>query len=142
MANLSQNLTDSYSAANWPMFSLFSFVFFGLIAITGTFGNLLSLMIFSRRRFRSASINIFLAFMSVTDLTLLTLCYPVYGLGPLVGILGRPSLFLQKFYAFSVCYLYPIATMFHSSSVWLLVAVTVERWLAVCRPFVAQFQHV
>ncbi|CAI2353476.1 unnamed protein product [Caenorhabditis sp. 36 PRJEB53466] len=114
------------------MLALLSRVLVALMTImcfVGIVTNFLSLVIYTRRTFRKKSINVLLSALSATDLTVCLLAIPVFA-----------STQLQEWIPVSVTamtmvYLYPVTIMFQSMSVWLLVSITIDRYLAVCHPF-------
>ncbi|CAP37568.1 Protein CBR-FRPR-3 [Caenorhabditis briggsae] len=100
-----------------------------LMCFLGIITNFLSLYIYTRRTFRKKSINVLLSALSATDLSVCFLAIPVFA-----------STQLQQWIppevtAMIMVYLYPFTIMFQSMSVWLLVSITIDRYLAVCHPF-------
>ena len=97
------------------------------MCVCGLFGNALSTAVYLRASFRKLSINILLAVLSISDFCLLLLLLLTYSYNPFDLISPLWSMYFKV-------YMYPVTTMFHFGSVWLLVLITVERWMAVCRP--------
>ncbi|CAI5450997.1 unnamed protein product [Caenorhabditis angaria] len=107
-------------------------IFTTFTAIICAFGipfNLLSFFIYTRPSFRNRSINILLAALSFSDLNCCLLTVPVFANSHLENVLETYLI------ACSTFYLYPVIIMFQSLSVWLLVSITIDRYLAVCHPF-------
>lgn len=102
-----------------------------IIIILGTFGNIMSFIILSRKQMRKHSTYTYLAVLSITDL--FVLC---------VGLL---KIWVEEFTGYSIqaqhdwsCRTFVVLLYTASDySVWLIIAVTVERWIAVCRPLKA-----
>ena len=100
-----------------------------MMCFVGIVTNFLSLYIYTRKTFRKKSINVLLSALSATDLSVCLLAIPVFA-----------STQLQQWIppevtAMIMVYLYPVTIMFQSMSVWLLVSITIDRYLAVCHPF-------
>uniref|UniRef100_A0A0N4Z0Y4 G_PROTEIN_RECEP_F1_2 domain-containing protein n=1 Tax=Parastrongyloides trichosuri TaxID=131310 RepID=A0A0N4Z0Y4_PARTI len=108
-----------------------------VMCIIGVITNSFSIIIYTSLNFRKRSINILLAGMSVSDLIVCLLALPVF-----IGT-EIPTLFPQidlppKILAYCIVYLYPITIMAGCMSVWMLVSITVDRYLAVCHPFMVR----
>ena len=128
-----KNVTESSTFRAFDYFSIICSITMNFISMIGICGNLLSIFVYCGKTFRHISINILLAAHSFADLALLVLAIPVLSLGPIAHYFPKKH-FIRHFYGIAICYLYPITLMFQWASIWLLIAITIERWLAVCRP--------
>ncbi len=99
------------------------------VSVIGVIGNVISIFIFSNSAMRS-SINILLAGLSSIDLVLLILMVLVFGLQMIDAYAETDVLFAFQPYALKI--FYPMNLIMQTSSVWTMVAITVERWIAVC----------
>lgn len=118
---------DGYSKASFICACLMV-----VFCLVGTIGNSLSLFIFTRSHFRIYSINVLLAALSAVDLCLLVLAIPVFTAIPLS--LMFPTVPTHVIHHL-ILYIYPVTVMLQCASVWLLVIITIERYIAVCHPF-------
>uniref|UniRef100_A0A915E1S9 G-protein coupled receptors family 1 profile domain-containing protein n=1 Tax=Ditylenchus dipsaci TaxID=166011 RepID=A0A915E1S9_9BILA len=112
--------------------SLFFTFLMVLMCLAGAIMNSLSLAIFTGPAFRRRSINVLLAGLSASDLCLCLLALPVFSLNQLNKVLPISSHLLTSRL---LIYAYPITLMAQTMSVWMLVSITVDRYLAVCYPF-------
>ncbi|KAF7634412.1 Npr-3 [Meloidogyne graminicola] len=100
------------------------------IIIFGCFGNILSALIFLQR---TSSINILLTALSLIDFGLLLFAIPVFVLPNLQNGEGE-QFYSEQFQAIIVKFLYPVNLIFQTCSIYTIVLITAERWLAICRP--------
>ncbi|EGT43739.1 hypothetical protein CAEBREN_06751 [Caenorhabditis brenneri] len=100
-----------------------------MMCFVGIVTNFLSLYIYTRRTFRKKSINVLLSALSASDLSVCLLAIPVFASTQLQQVIP------PEITAMIMVYLYPVTIMFQSMSVWLLVSITIDRYLAVCHPF-------
>ncbi|CAB3396822.1 unnamed protein product [Caenorhabditis bovis] len=100
-----------------------------VMCLVGIVTNFLALIIYTRPNFRKKSINVLLSALSAADLGVCLLAIPVFASKQFEAWI---SVYLV---AVIMVYLYPISIMFQSMSVWLLVSITIDRYLAVCHPF-------
>ena len=131
--------STNFSLFAEPNSSTFSYLALGFsvalpsICTIGIIGNMLSLTVFLHQKFRNLSINVLLAALSASDFGLLLFAIPVFVSGPVIRYFHLWKS-LKFVYTFSLLYLYPVTHMFHCCSIWLLTVVTIERWMAVCKP--------
>ncbi len=102
------------------------------LCISGFFGNLLSVLVYCRKRMLRLSINILIVGLSVVDLCLLSVSLIVFAVPPIIG--GHPTVDQTKFVVFSSFYLYPICLMLQTASVFIYALISTERFVAVCHP--------
>nr|pir hypothetical protein T19F4.1 - Caenorhabditis elegans [Caenorhabditis elegans] len=103
-----------------------------VIVLVGIFGNSLSFILFSRPHMRSSSVNVLLCALSFFDFSLLTLSIPIFVIPNLD--LWANDLSLSTYMAYILKLIYPINLMMQTCSVYIMVMITLERWVAVCRP--------
>uniref|UniRef100_A0A0N5BBP2 G_PROTEIN_RECEP_F1_2 domain-containing protein n=1 Tax=Strongyloides papillosus TaxID=174720 RepID=A0A0N5BBP2_STREA len=108
-----------------------------VMCIIGVITNTFSIIIYTSANFRKRSINILLAGMSVSDLVVCLLAVPVF-IGTEIPTLFPKIEVPPKILAYCIVYLYPITIMAGCMSVWMLVSITVDRYLAVCHPFMVR----
>lgn len=101
------------------------------IYLVGIVGNLLSFTVLARKRMRRVSTYTYLAVLSVADTFVLTIGLLMLWFGQLTGKDVRAR------YAWSCKLLNVFSYTASDFSVWLIIAVTVERFIAVCYPLQA-----
>ncbi len=132
--NLSELLAETRSSAEfYEGLSFFCACALALLCFVGIFGNSLSIYVFSRKHMRKKSINILLIGISCADMGLLLLAVPIFGMQPFST--GEVNRNLEDFNHAITAYVYPLATIFQTCSVWLFILITIERYVAVCHPF-------
>ncbi|CAD6190051.1 unnamed protein product [Caenorhabditis auriculariae] len=102
------------------------------LVIIGCFGNTLSLILFSRPHMRSSSVNVLLCALSFVDLTLLLLSIPTFVISNLD--LWEDQRNQVTYMAYVLKLVYPVNLTMQTCSVYIMVFITLERWIAVCRP--------
>lgn len=101
-----------------------------LCCIVGAFGNVMSLLIFTRPSMRRLSVNVLLTGLSLVDLTLVLLAIPTFAVNGLNDYLLDLKLY-EALYSAVLFALYPISMMAQTCSIWTFVLITVERYYAV-----------
>lgn len=131
------NQTGSYSNVEINYYQWCSFacgVLLIPIAIFGIIGNVITAFIFFNRNMTS-SINVLLVGLAVWDIWLLLTSTPLFT--TLAIYIVFPTEQSASATGFLTLYFYPLCLMAQSASAWTMIVISVERYLAVCRPFVA-----
>ncbi|CAD6197324.1 unnamed protein product [Caenorhabditis auriculariae] len=101
--------------------------------IIGLFGNTMSLFVFSRRNMMRSSIGVFLLALTCVDIVLLILSVFTFVV-PVLPIWQQNDPDWQIYTAIMLKTAYPLNMIAQTCSVCLMLAITTERWIAVCRP--------
>lgn len=135
------NQTTTNSCCDYPPLDLFKFIVVGvittIIAILGIIGNTLTLIVLSRRQMRS-SINCYLIGLASFDFVVLVSAIFMICLPAISETYESMSFYTMFVFPYVVSYIYPLALMAQTGTVWSTVAVTVERYVAVCHPLKAR----
>uniref|UniRef100_A0AC35TFY0 G_PROTEIN_RECEP_F1_2 domain-containing protein n=1 Tax=Rhabditophanes sp. KR3021 TaxID=114890 RepID=A0AC35TFY0_9BILA len=109
-----------------------SYAFLTTLCICGGIvGNVLNISVFTRHL---TSINVLLSVLSATDLLLLILAVPTFVLP------GFGGYFITSSYqAYVIVFIYPFNCITQTLSVYLILAITIERWTAVCKPLQVRY---
>lgn len=98
-----------------------------IIIALGVAGNLMSMIVLTRRAMRTST-NCFLTALAIWDSMVLVVCLLLVSLGEL----SMP--FKEQVFPYIVVYIYPLGLSAQTATVWLTVSFTVERYIAVCHP--------
>ncbi|CAP29781.2 Protein CBG10172 [Caenorhabditis briggsae] len=114
----------------WPQ--VFAVIYAPLISI-GIFGNILSFYIF--RKMKKSAISLLLSALSLCDLLLLFFALPLSCLCMLpIGNMRTSHSIQSLMLIYSTKYLYPPLVAAKTASLYILGAITIERWFAVFKP--------
>jgi hypothetical protein len=120
---------------------LFNFIAYGillnLIGIFGIFGNIISLIILSRPQMKS-SINYLLIGLARCDTALIITSILLFGLPSIYTATGYMFTYYHRVHPLIAPFLYPIAMILQTVSVYLTLMVALERFVAVCHPLRAR----
>lgn len=108
--------------------------YFPIVGI-GLFGNFISFLVYTQKHMRKSSIGMLLCALSFVDFFLLILVIPVFTLTklPIWDSYGEGSSH-ATFVAYSVNIFYPLCMIAKTLSLYIMVLISLERCLAVCKP--------
>lgn len=134
---------QSYNKVNAtaPSPKLFVFTVYGVLLTTvgllGIAGNLISITILSRPKMRS-SINCCLIGLTSFDMIVTSTSILMFGLSEICEYTGAMTWYSNGIYQRVTPFVYPLGMIAQTGSIYLTVTVTVERYVAVCRPLQAR----
>ena len=122
---------SSSNATSDESISLIGYIFDGIltniVVILGLIGNMLTIIILTRRAMRSST-NHYLTALAIWDSLVL------FGTVLLISLPPIFPYYKNWLFAYSVSYFYPVALIAQTATIWLMVSFTVERYIAVCHP--------
>jgi len=127
--NQNPNITDPEVEAMLPAYIAYtSFVLFSLVLAVGVIGNALVLIVIITSKSMRSSTNLFLLNLSLADLLVLIVCCP----NAMIEMYMRTNIWVM---GKSMCLMVPFIELTVShTSVLTILAITVERYYAVCLP--------
>ncbi|KAF1766210.1 hypothetical protein GCK72_006166 [Caenorhabditis remanei] len=123
----------------YEFYELKSWLYLPVIFV-GLLGNFASFLVYRTAPMRKSTVGTLLLILSLIDILLLILITPIFVLVflPLWEDQWQKYSFHMSFFAYSTRYVYPLCMMTKSCSLYLMVLITIERWIAVCRPLQAK----
>ena len=127
-------LTDPNMTSTWDnnTFKRFDFVvdtvIIGTVCLLGLMGNILSFCVFSKHKNETPTVFL-LRVLSLTDSLLLLTSIFMYSIN---GIHTFKA--FQENFLYIQLYVWPLALMAHTATVWLTVIISIHRYTLVCKP--------
>lgn len=136
-SNLLDNNTETKFLHEYAIASFVSAIVLIAISIVGFIGNSLSFYVFTRPCMKISSINFLLSGLAIFD-TLMALLG-----GPVFSVLGvcmpfEHSKICHDVTSYLTVIVYPLAMASQTGSIWVLILITFERFIAVCFPLHAR----
>lgn len=103
------------------------------VCILGCAGNLMSMFILVGRMYTSST-NMYLLALAVADICMLVFAM-LLSLSDILWVTLPLSQSAQMFKAYTFPYIHPLANTFHTISIWITVAFTIDRYIMICHPF-------
>ena len=130
--------SSASSLCRWWLFMVTG-VFLLLLGMVGLLGNIISFKVLWKDRKKSATSTLLL-FLSVTD-SVVCVIYPLLLSLPLLGNApgGTPNWAFVDFLTLISPMMWPIANTCHILDCWLILVISVQRYLAVCWPTAARY---
>jgi len=106
------------------------------LCVAGVIGNLLSMIVLRRDRDRPNATNWLLQALAVVDTVYLLASVLIQPLKTIndVGELDGPRAALRRVFPYVEPHAWALASTAQTATVWLVLLVTVDRYVAVCRP--------
>lgn len=113
---------------------VFNVVIVGPLCLVGFVGNALSLAVLRKDASIKSTVSILMQALAVADSFYLLTCL---GFQTLSALCYSSELVpgLMLVYPWMEVYIWPLASVAQTTTVWLVVVITVERYFAICRPF-------
>ena len=119
---------------------LYSFIVYtvaiGTLCIAGLVGNLISFAVFWTDKIKTSTSFLFQG-LSLIDTTMLLLVFPVYCIDAMVSYTGWFETYSHYIDPWVKVYIFPLALMNQTATIWTTVLVGVNRYIAVCKPYQA-----
>ncbi|CAB3411402.1 unnamed protein product [Caenorhabditis bovis] len=114
--------------------------FYVPVILIGLLGNFASFLVYRTTPMRKSTVGTLLLIVSLIDILLLILIIPIFVLVflPIWDNQWERYSLHMSFFAYSTRYVYPLCMMTKSCSLYFMVLITIERWIAVCRPLQAK----
>ncbi len=122
----------------YPLGSVVLCAIMFVATVVGVVGNILTFYIFSLRKMRS-SINILLAGLALIDVCVLVFGTIVFlPFGTWAYFYHTNPFLYDNMGAYLLVFFQPLPLIAQTASIWALILITVERYMAVCYPFLAK----
>lgn len=108
-------------------------IILNIVGFIGILGNVLSMVILSRPQMRS-SINYLLIGLARCDTVLIITSILLFGFRSIYPYTGYLFFYNYYIYPHLAPYIYPLATIAQTASIYLTLMVSLERYVAVCHP--------
>ena len=128
------NKTRTTKTSNYSIFQFtFDVLLTSVVIIVGIIGNVVSMVVFNKHKSKTGAM-LLLQSLAVADSLVLVLAVPMSLSLSICLFKGN----LESAYYISdkvIPYVYPVDSMAHSIAVWMIVVVTLDRFIAICFPF-------
>ncbi|CAH1791116.1 unnamed protein product [Owenia fusiformis] len=133
--NCSTDAIEYQSYFNYQVFNIANhLILIGLLCVLGIIGNIFSIVVLQHdRAAKGTSLNFLLQALAVCDSIFLFMRIFLYPLPTIFTTTG----YLKSYYSMflkTITILLPMIYTAQGASIWLVVMVTIDRYLAVCRP--------
>ena len=133
-ANSSWNMLDYDNECKLYEFVIYT-ILMGMLIVGGVIGNSLAFIVFWKDNIKTSASFLF-QHLALVDSAFLLVVVP---LGPAYGLVAYTNWLTRfwKIYPYVMAYVMPVARIAEISSIWIVVLVAVNRYIAVCLPFKA-----